>query len=331
MRQLYQSCSDAEHARAREILGSEADYLHRLALAYMRNPFLKLTEAESASLPPKLKPFGIGNLVAARDAATRSAAPRYVVFSMPKSGSSFLATALQHALDLPPVSLTSVGGSGTSSIFGMNSREQELDEMAVTKSVLLCNTGFVAQHHTRYSQYLALQLNLYGISPLVAVRNALDCIVSFDDMIKVRPVRPDNWVFDAQFALPVGYPALSDEARYTLLTHSLGVWLINFYLSWKRCLRQGLVSPLLVKYEDHVLHTEALVDHISAHNPMTDEQVGRLRAYADNPDRKRSRFNVGARGRGDQKLPEHLKQFLGDYASMFEGELSEDDIRYLVR
>ena len=64
---------------------------------------------------------------------------------------------------------------------------------------------------------------------------------------------------------------------------------------------------------------------------MTDEQVGRLRAYADNPDRKRSRFNVGARGRGDQKLPEHLKQFLGDYARMFEGELSEDDIRYLVR
>ena len=37
------------------------------------------------------------------------------------------------------------------------------------------------------------------------------------------------------------------------------------------------------------------------------------------------------RGRGDQKLPEHLKQFLLDYARMFEDELTGDDIRYLVR
>jgi len=330
-RQLFQSYSEDEHHRAREILGDDADHLRRIALAYMRNPFLKLTEAESASLPPKLKPLGIGYLVAARDAATRSAAPRHVVFSMPKSGSSFLSSALQHALDLPRASLTSFGGGAASSIFGMNSREQELDEMAVTKSVLLCDTGFVAQHHTRYSQYLALQLNLYGLSPLVAVRNTLDCIVSFDDMIRVRTDRPDNWLFDSQFALPAGYAALRDEARYSVLTHSLGVWLINFYLSWKRGERQGLVSPVVVKYEDHVLHTEALVDHITARIAMTDEQVGRLRAYADNPDRQRSRFNVGVLGRGDQKLPEHLKQFLSDYARMFEGELTGEDIRYLVR
>ena len=151
----------------------------------------------------------------------------------------------------------------------------------------------MAQHHTRYSQYLALQLDLYGLSPVVAVRNTLDCIVSFDDMIRVRGLGPDPWLLDAQFALPAGYAALHDEARYTLLTHSLGVWLINFYLSWKRGLRQGLVSPLVVKYEDHVLRTDALIDHVTAHIPMTGEQVARLRAYADRPDRTRSRFNVG--------------------------------------
>jgi hypothetical protein len=174
-------------------------------------------------------------------------------------------------------------------------------------------------------------LNLFGLTPLVAVRNTKDAIVSFDDMIRVTGDGPDHWLLNTQFAVPAGYAALDDEARYTLLTHSLGVWLINFYLSWKRCQGRRLVAPLVVKYEDHVLHTEALVDHITASIPMTDEQVGRLRAYADNPDRKRSRFNVGTRGRGDQKLPEHLKQFLSDHARVFAGELTDDDIGYLVR
>jgi hypothetical protein len=330
LRQLYQSYSEVEHRAARDVLGHDTDGLQHIALAYLRNPFLKLTEAESRSLPPKLKPLGIGYLVAARDAATRSVAPRHVVFSMPKSGSSFLSSALQHALDLPRVSLTSFGGGAVSSLFGMNSREQELDEMAMTKAALLFDAGFVAQHHTRYSQYLALQLTHYGLSPLVAVRNTLDCIVSFDDMIKARADHPTAWLYDSQFALPVGYATLGEEARYTLLTHSLGIWLINFYLSWKRCLAQELAAPLVVRYEDHVLRTEALVDHISAHIPMTGEQVDRLRAYADNPDRKRSRFNIGSRGRGEQKLPEHLKQFLSDYARMFAGELTGEDIRYLI-
>ena len=97
MRQLYQSNSEVDHRRAREVLANQADYLLRIAVAYLRNPFLKLTEAERASLPQKPGPVGIGSLVAARDAATRSAAARYVVFSMPKSGSSFLASALQQA------------------------------------------------------------------------------------------------------------------------------------------------------------------------------------------------------------------------------------------
>ncbi len=330
IRLLYQSYSDDEHDQAREILGQDPDLLQHIATAYLRNPFLKLTDSESASLPRKLRPLGIGYLVAARDAATRSTAPRHVVFSMPKSGSSFLSSTLQHALDLPRVSLTTFGGGAVSSIFGMNSREQELDEMAVTKAILLCDAGFVAQHHTRYSQYLALQLDLYGLSPLVAVRNTLDCIVSFDDMIRVRDDAPNSWLLDSQFALPAGYATLPDATRYTLLTHSLGVWLINFHLSWKRCQRQGLVSPLVVKYEDHVLRTDALVDHVTSHIPMTGEQIDRLRAYADKPDPAQSRFNVGTRGRGDQKLPDHLKQFLLDYARAFEGELTADDIRFLV-
>jgi hypothetical protein len=329
-RALFQSVDPEVHRRAREILGRDNDFLLRVSAAYLQNPFLRLTEEESAQAPATMQPPAVGQLVAARDAATRSTAPRHVVCCMPKSGSSFLASALQHAVELPRVSLTSFGSGGASSAFGMNSREQELDEMAVTKSVLTCSQGFVAQHHTRYSQYLALQMKLYGLSPLVTMRNALDCIVSFDDMVIARGPDAQHWVSDAQFAFPAGYSRLSEDIRYTILTHSFGVWLINFYLSWKRGQQQAIVSPLMIKYEDHVLNPEALVEHLNSRIPMTGEQIDRLRTYAKQPDPTRSRLNVGTRGRGEQKLPEHLKQFLLDYAGLFASELTPEDIRYLI-
>lgn len=330
-RALFQSYDEQEQLRAREVLGNDEDFQVRLAISYLQNPFLRLTAQESAELPRKLEPVAIGQLIAARDAAMRSTAPRYAVMCMPKSGSSFLASALQEALELPSTSLTGFGSAGASSVMGMNPREQELDEMAVTKSVHMHEEGFVAQHHTRYSQYLGLQLDCYGIMPLVTVRNVLDCIVSFDDMMTSRRPEFQHWVYDAQFALPADYAAMGEEARYTVLAHSFGVWLINFYLSWKRGAGQAIVSPLIVRYEDHVLNTEALVEHLSGRIPMDRGQVERLRAYADSPDRVRSRWNVGVRGRGERKLPEHLKAFLADYAGLFASELTPEDIGYLIR
>lgn len=330
-RALFKSYDPQEQLWAREVLRNDEDFQFRLAVSYLENPFLRLTPEESAELPRKLAPGAIGQLVAARDAAMRSTAARYAVMCMPKSGSSFLASALREALELPATSLTGFGSSGASSALGMNAREQELDEMAVTKSIHLHQAGFVAQHHTRYTQYLALQLDCYSIKPLVTVRNVLDCIVSFDDMMTRRGADSQHWIYDAQFALPAGYAAMGDEARYTVLTHSLGVWLINFYLSWKRGAQQAIVSPLIVKYEDHVLNTEALVEHLSGHVPMSPGQVERLRAYASSPDRIRSRLNVGVRGRGEQKLPEPLKQFLSDYAGLFASELTPEERAYLIR
>jgi hypothetical protein len=330
-RLLFQSIKESDHRWAREILRNDEDFSVRVFEAYLRNPFLRLTEQESVEAATKLRPAAIGQMIAVRDGVTRTSAPRYALLGMPKSGSSFLSSALQHTFDLPMAMLTSFGAGGVSSLLGMNSREQELDELAVIKSILMSSQGFVAQHHTRYSQYLGLQLKLYGLTPLISVRNALDCIVSFDDMMMARSPEGQHWVFDAQFALPTGYSGLSDEVRYTILTHSFGVWLINFYLSWKRGVQQAIVSPLIIKYEDHVLNPDALVEHLNERIPMTGKQIETLRAYANEPDRARSRLNVGARGRGAELMPEHLQQFLADYAGLFEGDLTRDEIQYLVR
>ena len=330
---LIASSYDAnEQMKAREILDREAEDYDQLILnAYFYNPFLRLTEDEVAALLRKVRPDAVGHLIAARAAVTRSPAPKYVIFCMPKSGSSFIKSALQAALQLPFVSLTGVGTPRSNSVFGMNSREQELDELAIIQSATLNPKGFIAQHHTRYSVFLALQMQLFGIVPIVTVRNILDCIVSFDEMMLQSKANSKSWIMDPPFILPIDYAELDDEARCTILAHSYGTWLINFYLSWKRSHCHPFVSPLFIRYEDHLLDRETLIKRLSGNVSMSEEQEQRLRDFVHAPDQTLSRFNVGRSGRGAEKIPEHLQAFLANYAGLFRAELTENEIRYLVR
>jgi hypothetical protein len=327
---LVRSHEPEEQLRLREPLRGDGDYYDSIAAAYFRNPFLRLTEEEVAVLAQRLPPR-LGELVTSREAAARSSAPKVAVLCMPKSGSSFVQTALQHALDVPYFAVTSFGHPRMSSFFGMNSREQELDELALAKAVLCAPNGFVTQVHTRYSQYLALQLRAYGVTPIVTVRNVLDCIVSFDDMMmrwRSGP-GPDPWISDTQFTLPLDYPKLEPGRRYDILARSFGVWLVGFYLSWKRCERQGLIRPTVVRYEDAILQRERFVEVVAGAVPLSEAQQRRLVDYAAQPDRERSRLNVGRRGRGREQVPADIRDRLVEYAGWFSDELSPEDIAYL--
>lgn len=328
---LQRAVDPETQARLREHIAGD-DYYQSLLMVYLANPFFRLTDEEASYIGEHLQPMPMRALIVARHAATRTQAPRQVVFCMPKSGSSFVQSAIQHAFQTPFVSLTSVGSPGQSSLFGMNSREQELDEWAILKAIHTTPRGFVSQHHTRYSSYLALQLRLYQLAPIVTVRNLLDCIVSFDDMMLDwrRGKSGTVWLSDAQFALPLNYPQLEPTRRYELLAHSLGVWLIAFYLSWSRGVRQGIISPILIRYEEDVLDGERLIKRLAGGLAMTEEQVARLRDYVANPDRERSRFNVGIEGRGRAAVPESAKSFLRSHLNLFAEEIPQAEIDYLL-
>ncbi|MGH6908600.1 MAG: hypothetical protein ACREEG_00305, partial [Phenylobacterium sp.] len=295
--------------------------------------FFQLTEAEARAVWEDPNPSPIRRLIAARDAATRIKATNYAVFCMPKSGSSFTNHALLHALRLPSVSLTSFGTAGASSHFGMNSREQEIDELALTKAILRAPHGFVAQVHTRYSMYLALQMRTFGLTPIVTIRNLLDCIVSLDDMMMSwrAGLGEQGWVSDPPFALPKTYTELEPTTRLEILGRSFGVWLINFYLSWKRGAAQKVVRPLVIRYEEDILDKDRFVELISGHLQMTPEQKGRLVEYTHNPDRVQSRLNVGVSGRGRQLVPPSVIEGLLDHIRVFRDEITEDEVRYLIQ
>ena len=331
VQKLATSISTKVQLELRRHIPRDDAYYRRILGIYLENPFFRLTDEEVEGFFNKQSVGSLRDLIAARVAASRSTTPKYSVFCMPKSGSSFVQSALQSALDLPFVSVTSFTTPARSSFFGMNAREQEFDELAITKSILASPDGFVSQNHTRYSMYLALQTSYFGITPILTIRNILDCIVSFDEMMVAWRTGKDEWgwLADAQFSLPLNYADLDADDRYAVLAQSFGVWLIGFFLSWKRGARQNLIRPLRLTYEEDILDAARLVERLSEHLAMTAAQTNRLRAYVANPDRRRSRFNVGARGRGRRLIPGTIRDVLVDYASRFREEISADDIEYL--
>jgi hypothetical protein len=332
LREVVKTASPERQRSLRAMIGHDArDPV--VEAAYLHNPFFQLTEAEAQTFRDDANISPMRGLIAVRDAASRIKTPKYSVFCMPKSGSSFTNHALQHALGLPSRSLTGFGAGSVNSYFGMNSREQELDELALTKAILGAPIGFIAQVHTRYSMYLALQMRTFGISPIVTVRNILDCMVSFDDMMMTwrQSNGDESWVSDAQFALPKNYAELEPGARLEILGPSFGVWLISFYLSWKRGAAQKLVTPLVIRYERDILDKDRFVTLLTGHIQMSDEQKARLVEYTHRPDPVKARLNVGVSGRGRQLVPPSVTEFLLDHIAVFRDEIPEDEVRYLIQ
>lgn len=329
--QLLLSASPTEQLALREKIRDENYYTHIWNI-YLNNPFMKLTDEEANHFRQVGSMDLLTQLILARDRASKSITRKISVFCMPKSGSSFVQSIIQKSLALPLISMTGFADGGQNSHFGMNSREQELDELAIIKSTLRSKGGFISQNHTRCSPYLITQMQFYGIFPIVTVRNVLDCIVSFDDMmISWRGTNDQlKWLSDTQFHLPIEYPELRDQERYRILSYSLGVWLIGFYISWNRFMRIGAVDPLLLRYEEEILNPSQLVQKITSRVPMTDQQAARLEGYAKQPDARKARLNVGVRGRG-QIIHADTVQVLTDYARSFRSELSDEEIRYLIR
>ncbi len=316
----------------REALRRAEDYVDALRSIYFQNPLFQLTDEEGQALRAGLGDTPLASLVAARHAAMQPAGRRYIVCCMPKSGSSFLKVALETATQLPPASLTSFGNTWLSSQFGMNPREQELDELALVKTALLHPRGYVAQHHTRYTTYLGLQMVAYGLTPIVTLRNIPDALVSFDDMMVAwrSGPGPKTWTSDTPFALPLDYAELAPGARIALLARSLGVWMIQFHLSWLRGREQNLVAPLVIRYEEDILDPERLTRRLSETLGLDAAETERLLAFAERPDAERSRLNVGKAGRGRERVPDDVRTFLREYAESFAGEIPAADVESLL-
>jgi hypothetical protein len=189
----------------------------------------------------------------------------------------------------------------------------------------------VAQHHTKGSPYTAQILSAYNFRVIVQTRNVFDILVSADDMLKDWNV--SNPKYQGAASLPLDFNTLEVKTRYDLLAKGLGIWCINFYVSWLRQRSMG-TKFLHVDYNKDI--AADIGDKLSLGKKLSDflsldeMQSQNLKSLfeKDQIDETQSRFNRGVSNRG-LEVPSCVRGYLIDYAKQFSSELDAGDYKRL--
>jgi hypothetical protein len=294
------------------------------------NPFFlpNISERMAADLKIDTGQFSIFAM-RAKMTVRRANQPNLMVACAPKSASTFIHAALVRALNLPNACLFTAAYDWTSAaLLGANLREQEPDELSLIRNGLN-GRGYVAQHHSRCSPYLARLLDFYHVRPIVTHRNIADTVVSMDDMLMDWRSRPQSSQYGYfSDGMPANFEHLDREDRLMILAQRWTAWLVQFYLTWRKCEAGGTIKPLWISYEkdflgDKTLLAERLADFIG--RDIAD--AGRIAAaLEDKSDGKVKRLNKGVAGRG-RDLPEKVRAEIVSIASYCR---DEDDLSPLV-
>ncbi|WP_413988785.1 sulfotransferase domain-containing protein [Labrys okinawensis] len=196
-----------------------------------------------------------------------------LVACMPKSASTFVTNALAVAAGLKKVELVPEYGR----------REQELCEIRLAEAA---GIHYVAQQHTKHSNWTEQLCNEYRVSIIVLVRSLFDIVVSLRDHIhRESPV-------SSMFYLEKMHISQNDAEMERMIVMLAIPWYINFYMGWR-----SSKSARIFAYEDIIADPERAVGEMLAFSGVSlrKEQVaaGIEAASGDG-----SRINVGKAGRG---------------------------------
>ncbi len=215
-------------------------------------------------------------------ARLRQRAPCLFVSAFPKSGSTFLVTALVHA-------------SGYSRYFlGQNFFSEQ--DLYFPRLIDAWAMPVVAHHHARATQPNLDYLNQFRIRPVILTRHLADCLVSLRDHLCKESSRTPTFNAPANFSR---WPA---PRQYDALVDLAAGWYLDFYTGWRQAQDQGL-HLLWLDYATLIAHPEQSLAQIFAFHgiPVTATRlqaaVERTQAHGDS-----TRKNVGISGRGLRAL-----------------------------
>ncbi|HBF31295.1 hypothetical protein [Rhizobium sp.] len=190
----------------------------------------------------------------ARLTANRTKNVNVLVAGTPKSAATFIGSAVRKGLGLRSANLVSMAYSDYSaSLFGANLSSKELDELALQRHGLE-QRGYVAQHQVLCTPYVARQMALYGIRPIITTRNFFDSLISMDDaLMETRAVQTAAGESFFDDGMPACYQDLHFEDRLHLLVDAKAIWYAQFLTSWQKCAAIGQIKPLWISYEMDIL------------------------------------------------------------------------------
>ncbi len=201
-----------------------------------------------------------------------------LVACMPKSGSSWLVSAIHNLTGFPDARLS----------LAYVENEQELYPPA---AAYWASTNTVVHQHCRASSPNIKLIQAYGMHPVVLVRNLADTLISMRDFWALGAVRNSFHYGD--------WDALDDTTKHDTLIQYLGPWYIQFYVSWKLAEQKGELSPLWIRYEDMIPNKERTLESVAEFCGLCASATDVSAAVAaTDGDKAKTRFNQGVAGRG---------------------------------
>jgi len=212
--------------------------------------------------------------------------PTYILLAcMPKSGSTFLSTAIGNL----------AGFRNGSFIPAYDRREQELDDRYIRKWRFSGHRAVIAQQHVRFSQPTQGLIKRFDMKTVVLIRDLFDVIVSIRDHFRHDVTTSPMAFFNER------HRTLDDRQLEEAIARLEMPWYINFYMSWREA--NGVVW---VNYEDLARDPHASIEKIldSCGLSVCDTAVERAIEMARHG---KTRFNRGITGRGGSLAPETRK------------------------
>ncbi len=208
--------------------------------------------------------------------------PFLFVACMPKSGSSFLKTAL--------VALT--GYFEATLTYAFHQNEQELHLPGV---LAMARRATVTQQHARATEANLQIMQGFGIRPVVLVRNLADVAVSLCDFY-------DGGADVNTFFRPV-WSGLDRAEKLDAIVDLVMPWYVSFYASWAYASRDARVDIHWLTYAGLTRDKSAALSAVARFYGI-EKSAAEIAAavVAADGNRQGTRFNQGVAGRGAAQL-----------------------------
>jgi hypothetical protein len=265
------------------------------------------------------------SIIMARIVAGNSNATRVLIASAPKTGSTFLASAIAATYRLTRASLTLLSAKpyGNTALGG-SLREENIDELALVTNGFIPD-GYVAHHHMICTPYLGKQLSLYGVLPVITRRNFFDTLVSFDEHFRKNHASNSY----RTSGLPGAWFEMEFDDRMEMLLDIQLPWFMRYYSTWKLCEAAGDVKPLWITYETDVLGdktklAEKIVERLTvppSSIPLLADELQKVNPVAQNLNKGVAGRGAAITGRNRRKIEDFFHRFRSvcDFSDILDG------------
>ena len=178
--------------------------------------------------------------------------PMIVIAAAPKSGSTFLSNVVSRITELPYCRL--------SAAYSTNEHDLYLPALYMMNPI-----GCVSQLHMKGTFHNASLLKMFGIKPVILVRNIEDTIVSLANDLRSKEQLDGFGSGQNGYSFLWQDHAIANLNETSLIDCIIDLaipWYVNFHVSWYRLCTQKAVDALWVGYEDMMRDKRTVVSNI---------------------------------------------------------------------